>query len=1397
MAVVAFNITGNRPTSCSGDRGGKYLLITIVVLFSFHITSVCGQGSDLFFEHINYEKNFAPSMISSIFQDEKGFIWLGTENGLLRYDGYNFLKYTRDRNIAGSISNNHINVIYEDSDTNLWIGTSNGINYFDKDRKIFSPIDILPIKGGRNYISSIIEDGDKRIWIGTFGGVKQLDKERHLLLNNNSNAELFNSMRVLSLFYDDRFGVFAGTSNGIHAFDPNTGQTKDLPDIFNKNKLFLLSKIWKIARDDDGDLWFATKSNGVFLYSRKQNQLINYREDFKSHTAIASNWVYDILPVDKNTIWFATIDGLSVLKKDVGEFTNYRHNAFNNYSLSDNEIKSFLKDRNGSIWVGTSAGGLNFFNHTNYNFIKIGETIEPNFGLTNPIVNALLKESEETLWVGTNGGGLNFLDFKNKKISAYKINDFGITKSSNMINVLAGQDEENLLCGTVNGLYQFNKNTKRFKRILLSKNDSTGQFPITGLLVDDKKIWVATEGDGLKILSEENIIEIFKSGEGAQAISDNFITDIADTENILWIATQDGLNLLDKKLNVITSIYRRGGKNTLSNNNLTTLFIDSKGRLWIGTDYGGLNFFDEKSQKFFVLNKSNGLTDNSIKSITEDDEGNIWVSSDDLLFKIKFINFILPFHANDLEITSYSSNDGLSLGQFSRNCSIKLNNNKLVFGASKGLAIFNAAGIIKSPNTSDIVFTRLKIHNKEVNVSDKDSPLKRDISRTSQITLNHTQGYLEIEFSAMNFVNPENNRYAFKLESFSREDEWHILGRQNSVNLPDLSPGNYVFSVKTSNEDNVWNDRVKTIKIIIMPPWWKSWWAYILYFMSLLATSLIIVRFIHTRVQLKRALFIEHVEKERQQELYKMKLDFFTNVSHEIRTPLSLMVAPIEDLLDLVEKNSKIEERLKTIKNNSDRLLKLVNELLDFRKAESGKLKIYCEKQDIVSFCFEVYESFKGIAVEKNIEYKFAIDSSFIPVYFDRYQMEKVLYNLLSNAFKFTNKYGKIVVSVEGSNKNEGWINIKIKDNGVGIPEHNKKNIFQRFFQIEDRMINNTGTGVGLALSKSIIELHKGEIGLVDENDSWSTTVFQISLRLGTDHLAKAQIVEKDSSVDELFIDSDAVLISNDVLDNLPSNPRGSDSAKKTILIVEDNDEFRRFVSDVLSDDYHILEFSNGKDAVQYLAHEIPDLVISDVMMPEMDGLELCEYIKTNESTNHIPVILLTAKSSTESKIEGLSTGADSYIAKPFSLKVLKLNIINLLSSKEIQRHKYSGNFIIDSDLKKLTTPEELFIRKLMEVIESNLENPDFSVSELVREIGMSRTILYKKVNTLTNHSVATLIKYVRLKKAADILANTSYPVSDVAFMVGFNDRKHFSREFKKVYKLSPTDYKNANLSVQ
>ncbi|QEK51725.1 response regulator [Pedobacter aquae] len=800
---------------------------------------------------------------------------------------------------------------------------------------------------------------------------------------------------------------------------------------------------------------------------------------------------------------------------------------------------------------------------------------------------------------------------------------------------------------------------------------------------------------------------------------------------------------------------------------------------------GGLNYFDKKSKRFYVIDKKLGLEDDVVHSIVEDSKQNIWISTDVGMFKLSFKKFSLPFKKEDIEITNYSANDGLISNQFSTLAAVRLKTNELLFGGMNGLSIFYPEKIIKNKKAPKVVLTEILINNKAVKINGDDSPLSRSISELKEITVDYNQANISLKYAALNFINPENNQYAYKLEGFSVNEDWQLTGKQRVVNFANLAPGSHLFKVKASNNDGVWSNEVTNLKIIVLPPWWLTWWAYLLYAAIIVLVSSIIINFLRNRARLKRDLYLEHLQNERQQELYQMKLNFFTNISHEIRTPLTLILGPLERLIS-GDNHPKFIKQLELIKNNADRLMKLVTELLDFRKAEEGHMRIYCSYQDIIPFSKDIYESFRNLAIDRNIDYQFVAPKEPIFLYFDKNQLEKVIFNLLSNAFKFTPDNGCIKVEIAYQEGNKDWIEIKVTDTGKGIPEDFQNKLFDSFFQVDDRGHQNIGSGIGLALSKSIIELHRGKIRVSSKQAENKLTVFTIELRTGKNHLAESEVVSESAYIENYqksFMPYHVPAYSHDEAEVSNQNK------KYKLLIAEDNDEVRGLIADTLRDEYEIVEFTNGQLALDYMQEEIPDLIISDIMMPGLDGLQLCEKAKSSESTSHIPFILLTARASVAHQVDGLSIGADAYISKPFSLQILLLNIRNLLKAQEVMREKFSQQVILQPSNTAITSPEEKFIQKLIHIIEDKMGNPEFDVNELVNEIGMSRTVLYKKVQTLTSYSVAELIKQMRLKKAAELFKISTFSIAEVAYMVGFNDRKHFSKEFKKQYQLSPSEF--------
>ncbi|MGF1924002.1 MAG: ATP-binding protein, partial [Bacteroidia bacterium] len=784
---------------------------------------------------------------------------------------------------------------------------------------------------------------------------------------------------------------------------------------------------------------------------------------------------------------------------------------------------------------------------------------------------------------------------------------------------------------------------------------------INAIATDQGTVWAGTNGGGLRhLLPDGSYVTYSHQPTNKTGISDNFVTALLrDVQNNLWVGTQNGLNYYQSKTKTFKRFVKAADPNTLSNNSVTTLMKDSKDRLWIGTE-AGLNYYHTITNKFYALNEKAQLTDDIIRSIVEDDHGDIWVSTDNGLYKLHFKQFNLPFNERDITITHYDAKDGLASNQFSTNASIKLASGELLFGGINGLSSFFPDKISINKMKPKVAFTDFLIRNKNVPIDSSESPLKQSITFAKRIKLSHDEGYITIKFAALNFVNPDKNQYAYKMEGI-RGDDWHYSGTQREANYTNLLPGTYTFMVKAANNDGVWNEEPISIQIVVLPPWWQTWWAILGYVLIVSYIAYTIYKFLRNRAQLKRDLYLEHLQSERQNELHQMKIDFFTNISHEIRTPLSLILGPLEKMVLSSGSNSAIYQQLVQVQNNANRLMRLVTELMDFRKAESGHMKLLYSSCNLIKFIEEIYLSFQNLAIERDIQYSFERDVDELNIYFDKDHFEKVIFNLLSNAFKFTPNGGKVRVLV----KNLGeQVSIQIIDNGKGIAPKNIDKLFNRFFQVYNDEVSNNGYGIGLALSKSIVELHQGKIDVVSEN---GLTTFTVTLPTGATHLDQEMLMPEFMNSDNpvhYYLQSQAnTIITAPVL--------GNEEIKYTLLIIEDNQELRTFIKQSFQDQYRIEEAADGVEGLAKALTIMPDLIISDVMMPEMDGLELCRKVKTDERINHIPVILLTARAAYIHQVNGLEKGADAYITKPFSVQVLALSVKNIIATKEAGRQKF------------------------------------------------------------------------------------------------------------------------------
>lgn len=1360
--------------------------IASVIFLLFSLVNALAQPASLSFKHISYEHGLSQSPIFCMIQDHIGFVWIATSDGLLRFDGYDFKSYQRNDADSSTISSNRVQVILQDSKQRLWVGTANGgLNLFDRKKESFRRI-TLSDNTGTDYITSITEDRRGQIWVSTLKGLKMVDVNAARLLTLPALRHLpaLHEGKTWSAFQDFDNSLWIGMNTGLVRIDALTKKLRPLPESLKNNRALMNSKILIIRSDRKGNIWFGTEKSGVFRYDRSNNTCINYRKSGTAQNSLPSDGIKDIFINDDENVWIATREGLSVFHPSSQQFVNYAHDKSDPGSLSYNLIWSFMRDKGGNMWIGTFAGGIDIYYPGNSNFTKIGERIgNEKLGLNNPVVTSMLEEGDGGLWVGTNGGGLNYLNRKAGVSRYYDVKDNRLNKSNNIVRALARDKKGNIWVGTFDGLYRFNKDSGLFNYVKLA---DTKDSRVISLLEDPEGIWVATVTGGIQFLGYDGETQVYQADpDDKNALKDNNITVLRrDAQNNILVGTENGLNYLNTKTRSFTSYRNTRTEASLSNNSILSVFQDSRKRIWIGTE-GGLNYFDPANKRFYRLKLDSRASNDVILAIVEDNRGHLWLNTNKGIVELVIRSPVLPLDKSNVQIINYTVTSGLSSTHF-LGAAIRTFQGELLFGGMSGITRFIPDRILKNHYRPNVVITEFLIENRPVQFGLKGSPLKQSITETNEITLRHDQNYISFRYAGLNFINPQNNQYAYKFVGISGHQDWSYVGNQRVASFTNLEPGKYMFIVKASNNDGVWNGETTQIRITILPPLWKTWWAYVIYALILGSLLFVVLRFLKNRALLKRNLYLEHLQNERQQELYQMKLNFFTNISHEIRTPLTLIIGPLERILQ-DSKYEGIYKQLNVVKSNADRLMKLITELLDFRKAEDGHMKIHCIQQDLVSFCQRISESFTDLAEEKNISYTFHTEASFIPLYFDEAQLEKVVMNLLSNAFKFTDNGGEISITISVRAEDADWVDIQVCDNGKGIPEDFHEKLFESFFQVDDRGRQNIGSGIGLALSKSIVEKHKGTISVQSHGHESNLTVFTISLRRGRLHLDDSEIHTINHSV---ITPTPKAPVDRGV-QSLPVKEQIRDDQAKTytILLAEDNEEVRDLIADCLRHEYNVIGFSNGADALLHMKNEIPDLIISDIMMPEMDGLELCQAVKSTDSTNHIPFILLTARSSVDHQVDGLNTGANAYIPKPFSPQILNLNVRNLLAAQEVMRQKFSQQLILEPSVIEMESPEHKFINKLMNVIDINVSDSAFGVDELVNEMGMSRTILYKKVQSLTGFSIADLIKNMRLKKAAMLFTQGGLNVSEVAYQVGFNDRKHFSREFKKYHQISPSEY--------
>jgi signal transduction histidine kinase/ligand-binding sensor domain-containing protein/DNA-binding response OmpR family regulator len=1341
-------------------------LITTYTLLVLSLFAQGQQNSKLItnslFENYSVSNGLLDEKIHCVFQDSKGWIWLGTDYGAYRFDGYSFTSFDLNDELSIILSNALIRVIYEAPQGIIWIGTDfQGLFKYDISKNV---LEQFKDKGfTHNSVWAILADEKQNLWLGTEGGLNYFNTSTNQIEQTftvTSNQQIPGNW-VRKLFFDHQKNLWVGTNKGIAIFDTQGRITNSY--LTDNRYIDRENEVWEIYQDNTGTIWIGTYLGGLFYCVDSTRNFRKFELDKANNRTIT---VRSIIQDSKGNLWFGTRGGLYSLNPFNNNLKQYQNEQNNNYSLIHNSVLDLFIDKKGDLWVGT-RNGLSFlnFDKQSFGYLKAAEN-KVNV-LNNGEVYVFWEDDQQKLWMGTESGGINIFDAKHDHIKYLTVKD-GL--SSNCIKAICPDNYGNILIGTyLGGLNLYNTKTGKVK-VFKHNQDNPASIcdnEVWAIVKDSKnRIWVGTS-NGIDIYNDKTqSFEHFGDKYGIGWVAMIY----EDSRHNFWLYAPDVEQMFVVKNNqevIKLDIQSRA------------MCEDINGNYWLATLGHGLIKLNQQFDQMKQYSVNEGISNNIMNGIININNEYLWISSN---------NGLSRFNFKTNEIKNYFSSDGLLNNKFNYGAFYKTSENLLAFGGNLGVDFIYLDRINQNEYIPPIVLTSLKVYNKKIEQS-KEGILTKHISETRKIILKHDQNMFSFDFAALNYANSNKNKYKYKLEGFDKD--WNDIGTSRVATYTNIEQGEYVFRVIGSNNDNVFNEQGVKLDLIILPPFWKTWWFRLLAIAFLALFFVLILLMIRNREKLKQELVYERRSARKIQEVDRLKHQFFMNISHEIRTPLSLIIGPVDKLLN--EKNSEevVSKNLEIIKRNTTNLNRLVNQLLDYRKLETGNLKLELRKGNLRIYIEEIVDSFRTAADDKEINLEFNAYQPSIFFWFDADKVEKIINNLLSNAIKYTSEKGHISVSIsmvfasdiEDTNllippidaetiRVEKYVKISVSDTGVGIAPENISRIFDRFRRIgqpEHEQVQ--GSGIGLALTKELTKLHAGHIEVKSKLGKGSR--FSVYLPFD-DHGS----IDSENHAEEIDFHEP------------PNAEQINKNTQLLALVVDDNPDLREFIKTHFVPEYAILEAKNGKEAWDLALEKIPDIIVADVMMPGIDGNELCKRLKHDERTSHIPVIMLSALTTAENQLAGIDAGADDYITKPFDVGLLKAKVDNLLSIRKALRERYSKEMILKPTNIILAAPDEKFLKRLISVIEKNISKEFLDVEFLSQNMDVSRTQLYRKVGALTDMTPKEFVKEIRMKRAAQLIVQNKLNISEVSYEVGFSDISYFRKCFREKFGMSASEYK-------